>query len=288
MSDLLLEWMSFRMSGDLADVPADLIGGKRVQRITDDMSMLGHLETTGPSSWHIAPPVLAGSPGDAKGPPTAILCGARTSGVLARLNEACMGQAVTVGTTPVPGRPSVVALSAASSRDLAAAAARAGLRFQKDAGFTLLACLPTVRDWPRTPSPMVAGRVDTVLRFSRSKLEWVESSLANATEARIGLFRIKRDWDWVTILKSGESQYARIDDRAGRFIVAAKRREVRWDSTAQTLSFPLRLYPPAIIARAFVLCTGVLPVYKDRRVVFGGITPSVLRLALPMTGLRLA
>lgn len=288
MSDLLLEWMSFRMSGDLADVPPDFVGGTRVQRIADDLSMAGHLEITAPSSWHIAPPVLAGFPGDAKEPATAILCGARTSGVLSRLDGACVGQPVTVKTTSVPGRPSIVSLSATAFRDLTAAADRAGLRFQKDAGFTLLACLPTIRQWPRTPCSMVAGRVDTVHRFSRSKLEWVESSLAEATQKRIGLFRIKRDWDWVTILKSGESQCAKIDDRAGRFIIAAKRRDARWDANSQTLSFPLRLYPPAIVARALVLCTGVLPAYKDRRVVFGGITPSVLRLALAVTGLKLA
>jgi hypothetical protein len=288
MSDLLLEWMSFRMSGDFADVPADFVGGTRMQRIADDLSMAGHLEITAPSSWHIAPPVLAGFPADAKEPATAILCGARTSGVLSRLDEACMGQAVTVKTTSVPGRPSIMSLSATAFRDLTAAADRAGLRFQKDAGFTLLACLPTIRQWPRTPCPMVAGRVDTVHRFSRSKLEWVESSLAEATQKRIGLFRIKRDWDWVTILKSGESQCAKIDDRAGSFIIAAKRRDARWDANSQTLSFPLRLYPPAIVARALVLCTGVLPAYKDRRVAFGGITPSVLRLALAVTGLKLA
>lgn len=288
MSDLLLEWMSFRMSGDLADVRADFTGGTRVQRLADDLSMLGHLEVTAPSSWHVAPPVIAGFPGDAKEPATAILCGARTSGVLSRLNEACTGQATTVNTTPVPGRPSIVALRGASPGDLAEVADRAGLLFQKDAAFTLLACLPTIRQWPRTPCPMVAGRVETVYRFSRSKLEWIESSLAEATTKRVGLFRIKRDWDRVTILKAGASQYARIDDRAGRFIIAAKRRDARWDANSQTLSFPLRLYPPAIVARALVLCTGVLPVYKDRRVVFGGITPSVLKLALAVTGLRLA
>ena len=237
MSDLLLEWMSFRRSGDLVDVPAEFAGSTRVQRIADDLSMAGHLEMTAPSSWRIAPPVLAGFPGDAKESTTAILCGARTSGVLARLDAASARQAVTVKTTAVPSRPSIVSLSAASSRDLAAAADRAGLRFQRDAGFTLLACLPTIRQWPRTPCPMVAGRVDSVHRFSRSKLEWVQSSLDEATKKRIGLFRIKRDWDWVTILKSGESACARIDDRAGRFIVAAKQRDARWDANSRTLSF---------------------------------------------------
>lgn len=288
MSDLLLEWMSFRMSGDLADVPADFTGGTRVQRIADDLSMLGHLEMTAPSSWHIAPPVLAGLPADSCGSPTAILCGARTPGMLARLNEASMGHASAVNTITVPGRPSIVSVSGASWGDLNGIADRSGLRFQKNAGFTLLACLPTISQWRRTPCPMVGGRVDTVHRFSRSKLEWVESSLAQATQARFGLFRIKRDWDWVTILKSSELQCARIDDRAGRFIIAAKRRDVRWDATSRTLSLPLRLYPPAILARSLTVCTGVLPTYRDRRIVFGGITPSVLKLTLAITGLKLA
>ena len=43
-----------------------------------------------------------------------------------------------------------------------------------------------------------------------------------------------------------------------------------------------------IIARALILCTGTLPVYGDRRVHFRGITPAVLRMALAITGLRLA
>ncbi len=287
MSDPLLEWMSFRRSGDIQDIPADLAGNSRAYRIVDDLSMLGHLETTA-ASWQVAPPALAGLPGDFEQQTAAILCGARTAGVVAKLDEACHQTGAKMEATFPANRPSVVLVRAATRQALMDAATCAGLPLQRDAAFTLLACLPTLSAWPRIPCAMVAGRVDTVRRFSRSKLVWVESSLADATEARAGLFRIKRDWDWVTILKSNRVDCARIDDRAGRLIVAAKRRVARWDPKTHTLSLPLQLYPPAVVARAFVLCTGSLPAYADRRVHFRGVTPVVLGVALAVTGLRLA
>jgi hypothetical protein len=48
MSDLLLEWMSFRGNGRLDELPAELTSGPP-RRVLDDLSMLGHVETlTGP------------------------------------------------------------------------------------------------------------------------------------------------------------------------------------------------------------------------------------------------
>src|SRR3546814_11742633 len=80
----------------------------------------------------------------------------------------------------------------------------------------ILACTPSVRLWPRTPCPMVQGRVETVRRFSRSKMHWVSSTLAEAAAASTGFFRIQRDWDWVSLIKSSPQDAALIDDRAGR------------------------------------------------------------------------
>lgn len=288
MSDLLLEWMSFRNSGRVEDVPPDLAGSTRVQRIVDDLSMLSHLEATNATSWQIAPPVLAGVPHDSAKPTTAVLCGARTPGVLSRLSDACRDTGAEMMTIPVANRPTIVRLISASRHELTATATRAGLPFQSDAAFTLLACLPAISQWPRTSCAMVAGRVETVLSFSRSKMAWVESSLSEATTSDTGLFRIKRDWDWVTILKASRTDCAQVEDRAGRFIVAARRRQARWKAETQTLSFPIQLYPPGIIARALTLCSGALPLYGDRRVHFRGVTPAVLNLALAITGLRLA
>jgi hypothetical protein len=290
MTDLLLEWMSFRGSGRTDDVPAELTTGSPVHRVVDNLAMLGHLELTGATSWRIAPPVLAGLPGQTDRRPSAVLCGARTPGMLAGLAAACQSAGAQMALTPMSGQPSAICVTAPSKAVLASVADTARLAIQDDAALTLLACTPAIRNWPRTPCAMVAGRVETVRRFSRSKIGWKDSNLAEATAAKAGFFRIKRDWDWVSLLKTGLSECAYIDDRAGRLAVAAKLRAAAWNGGSQTLSLPSQLYPPGTIARALTLCTGALPRFDvaSRRILFASVTPEILRLTLAITGLRLA
>jgi hypothetical protein len=289
MSDLLLEWMSFRGAGRTDDVPAELAGGP-AHRIVDDFALLGHLEPVNGVAWRIAPPVLAGLPGRADESRGAVLCGARTPRVLAGLSAACQSAGALMALTPVNGRPAVVRVFAPSTTGLASVADAARIALQYDAAFALLACTPAIRDWPRTPCAMVEGRVETVRRFSRSRVGWVDSSLAEATAAKAGFFRIKRDWDWVSLLKTGVSECAYIDDRAGRLAAATKLRAAWWAGGSHTLSLPRQLFPPGTIARALTLCTGLLPQFEPatRRISFAGVTPEILRLTLALTGLRLA
>src|SRR5262249_54760569 len=88
VSDLLLEWMSFRGEGRLDSLPArDLASPPR--RVVSPLVELGHAELTGKTSWRIAPPVLACLPSHAEAAPSAVLCGARTPGLLRRLEAAC-------------------------------------------------------------------------------------------------------------------------------------------------------------------------------------------------------
>ncbi len=82
MTGRTLEWMSYRGSGKLGDLPADLIGAANERRFIDDAVTLGHAEWTAPNAWRIAPPVLAGLRRD--GEFAAVLCGARTSKLLDR------------------------------------------------------------------------------------------------------------------------------------------------------------------------------------------------------------
>jgi hypothetical protein len=287
MSDLLLEWLSFRGKGRLNDLPAGLVQGAP-RRILDDLSMLGHVEVPDTSSWQVTPPALAGLPLD-DGEPSAILCGARTPAVTGRVASACgiVGARMTVA--PVLNRPSRICVSAPSVRLLADAAEHAGIVFQNNAAYTLLACLPGIRDWPRQPCQMVAGRVETVRRFSGSRREWVESSLAEANAVRRGFFRIRRDWDWVSILKSGPTECAYIEDRVGRLLMASKLRLVSWDGVTRLFGMPIELFPPGLIARALALCTGTLPQFDraSRRIMFGGVDAAMQRLALAITELRL-
>jgi hypothetical protein len=290
MTDRLLEWMSFRRSGRVGDIASHLAHAGAIRRSVDDLATLGHIELLPGADWKIAPPVLAALPGRPDGGASAVLCGARTPGVLASLASACASAGVQLDTQAAAARPSVIRVMASSNSGLAAAASAAGIPLQHDAALTLLACTPAIRDWPRTPCPMVAGRVETVRRFSRSRIGWIASTLAEATTARSGFFRIKRDWDWVSLLKTDVSECAYIDDRAGRLAAAAKLKAAAWTASSGALDLPGQLYPPAPIARALTLCTGFLPQYDaaNRRISFSGVPPELLRLTLATTGLKLA
>ncbi|MCC6982491.1 MAG: hypothetical protein IT535_04405 [Bauldia sp.] len=290
MTDRLLEWLSFRRAGRISDIPIDLADAKTVRRTVDNLATLGHVEPLQDANWKIAPPVLAALPQQPGGPATAVLCGARTPGVLSSLAAACAGGGIQLVTeTTAAARPAIVRVTAGSVSELAAVASAADIPFQHDAALTLLACTPTIRHWPRTRCPMVGGRVEIVRRFSRSQIGWVVSTLAEASAARSGFFRIKRDWDWVSLLKTGVSECAYIDDRAGRLAAAAKLRAASWTAGSGTFDLPRRLFPPTPIARALALCTGSLPQYNAAtgRISFAGVPPQILRLTLAITGLRL-
>lgn len=44
MTDLLLEWMSFRRAGRISDLPVDLAEGGAIRRTVDHFAVLGHVE----------------------------------------------------------------------------------------------------------------------------------------------------------------------------------------------------------------------------------------------------
>ena len=289
MTDLLLEWMSFRGTGRVADLPPDLVGQESGRWIVETLTVLGHVEFVDKDRWRIVPPVLAGLPANGKSW-DAVLCGARTSGLLSRLEASCGRHGAEMVTVPIADGPALIRVSSPRCSGLEAAADEAGVALQRNSAFTLLACTPAVKEWPRVPCPMVGGRVDTVRRFSRSRIGWTNSTLDEAKDSRGGLFRIKRDWDWVSIIKMGAESSAYIDDRAGRLIVAAKLKAASWDSELGTFSVPGQLFPPRVIARALSMCTGRPPRFDKakRRICFDNLPHEVVTLTLAVTGLRLA
>lgn len=288
MTDAALQWMSFRRAGRIADLGADLTGSAQTRRVLGDLVALGHVEMTGADSWKVAPPVLAGLSGEA-GSSSAVLCGARTPALLESLRRASDASDGQIGVLQQRAGPAAITVTASSLDALVHLAESAGLPFQKQAGLHLLACSPSIREWPRTPFPMVEGKVDSVRRFSKSRMHWVASTLSEATAAAKGFFRIKRDWDWVSLLKNGPDSASLIDDRAGRLAAAAKCKAARWSREGGALSLPAQLYPPAVMARGLVLCSGLLPNFdrEAMQISFIGVQPEHLRLILALTGLRL-
>lgn len=288
MSDELLEWMSYRGRGRIDDVPSDFVGTSK-RRAIDNLSVLGHAEMPSPLTWRIAPPHLAELPYDPCARHAAVLCGARTPGVLARIFAACKTANGVVVIEAADGHPSIIEVECRNRSGIRRVAGLAGIPLQDDAAFTLLACLPAIQAWPRQPCPMIGGRVKAVRRFSQEQLQWVEASLEEAAAARLAFFRIQRDYDWVSLLKLAQSESAYIDDRAGRLFVSAKLPAVSWNPDTHSLRLPFALMPPASIARALALCTGRVPQYHRtaRQVAFEGVNAAMLRLTLAITGLRL-
>jgi hypothetical protein len=289
MNDELLEWISFRQTGRIGDFQVE--GHERRRGIiTSNLTALRHIELLESSSWRVAPPTLACIPNAASSAFSAVLCGARTAGLLSKLGSACQNSGATIQTSPQPEGPARILVSAPSVDGLANAAAQAGILFQQDAGYTLLACLPSIGAWPRQLCELPRGKVGLVKRFSGREARWLPTTLDKAQSSAKGFYRIQRDWDWVNILKLGQRECASIDERAGRLLTAAKHRHAVWTVDDRTFSLPGTLLPPAYIARALVLCSGLLPSFdkSTARIAFSNIGPEMLRLILAITGLKLA
>lgn len=290
MTDRLLEWMSYRENGRVNDLPADLAEGSRPFRVIDDLAVLGHIELDADYRWRIAPPVLAALGEETEESAAAVLCGARTRGVLDRLAKACADHGAEIQFAAQNKRPHRVLVTAASSSHLCSIASAAALNWQRDAGFTLLASLPTIATWPRKPCEMVAGKVEEVRRFSKSNLRWTESSLDEARNAVRGLFQIKRDWNSIVLMKDGKDAQSEIDMAAGRLAVAAGSKELHLDLKSRSLRIPVALRPPTLIARSLALCSGMLPEFgrEKRDLAFRGISHRIAHLAMSITGLKFA
>jgi hypothetical protein len=289
MNDELLEWISFRQTGRIGDFQVD--GHERTRGIiSSNLSALGHIESLQNSGWRVAPPTLACIPSAVSSAFSGVLCGARTLGLLSKLGNACRHNGATIQVDAQSAGPKRILISALSIDVLADVAAQAGILFQRDAGYTLLACLPSISAWPRQSCKLPGGKVGLVKRFSGREARWLPATLDDAHSSAKGFYRIQRDWDWVNILKLGQSEYASIDERAGRLLTAAKHRHARWTPDDRKFSLPGTLLPPAYIARALVLCSGLLPSFDktNSRITFSNIGPEMLRLILAITGLKLA
>ena len=290
MTDRLLKWMSLSRARTKERSAKNLLASTNPFWMLEDLSLLAHIEVEQDGAWRVAPPALAVIGNEIEGANTAILCGARTQGVLERLRNACELNGAAMRSRQQINRPQCIIVEAPSASELAGVATASGLPCQRDAGFTLLACLPPIRDWPRDPCEMVAGKVAEVKRFSKSKLHWLPSTLEEASQAARGLFRIKREWDWLTLLKSGKNVQAKIDIYAGRLATAAGAKQIHLNMSARTLRIPLTLKPPIVISRSLTLCSGILP-DVDRgihQLIFHNVPVRTVRLAVSITGLRVA
>lgn len=286
--DDLLQWLSFRQSGSRKDLPEAQLAGRQPALVLWRMAVLAHIEIQPPGRWSVVPPTLAGL-GDDGHEYAAILCGARTRGVVAKLRRACDALAAGVDELEIDSQPSRIRVRAYRPGALERIADQADLAYQPDAGFALLAALPAIGNWPRERIPAIAGRAARVTRFSRKQLRWIDASLDEAAISAKGLFHIRRDWDAVTVLKRGADCHCSIDTAAGRLAIARGLKLARFDAASGRFEIPAALTPPAIMARALTLASGIVPV-RDRTSGlsrFADVPQRTAMLALGLMELRL-
>jgi len=294
MNDLLL-WMSARRFGSQQSLRARIAEfeprGLRVPgrhwQVEWNLSKLGHAEfgaAADQAGWRIAPPALA--TGDFGGPCCAVLCGARTPRILELLTA--QEAPVAVSLRAQPSAPDRVSVCTPEPWGLAELAARIGLPLQWNAPLAILmaAAPPKLLSLDKVTMPLGGW---TVSRFSKSKLDWDDSSAREATSAAAGLFRFRADRQpTVYVLVEDHVPYA-CDPANGKFRILRRRnRALYYDHPSKELAIKVTCRPPELVERALVLCSGELPKIRDGNILYSNVALAVAARAADFLGQQLS
>jgi hypothetical protein len=278
MNELLL-WASAVGSGTEASfkrkatelLPARRAGPAAHRRALWNLGSLAHCEfrDAADRGWRVAPPVLAA--GDPIGPVSAVLCGARSGPLLARLNAAAEDS---VSVRAQRDAPDLIEVRKGAAADLISISRDVGIPIQWNAPIAILAAFeaPSMGSYAETALPSGGW---TVERFSRSGMNWVASSVADAGRKHRGLFRFKSDYDIRHVFRNGGITREVPPGIAKYWILGRRQRAMRINLSHGIASFPLAVRPPGLIDRALVVASGTLPTVSDRRLTYSGITAPV-------------
>jgi len=263
------------------------------QRVRFNLERLGHVEFDAAEcedGWRVVPPSLAVFQHDSGF--TGILCGARTSKLMQRIEQAANG--VSFERVARTDCPDVVRVHAAEMEKLTDLAQREGLECQLDSPAALLSRLPSidvVKGWRRAPLP-ASGKDWEVKQFTVSgkSMKWrtVTVQEANAPDAQ-GLFCFTRFQTPQYFVREGRETIA-LPGAVGKYRVLSsrQRRVLRYDRRARCLTLPAILRPPLLTERGLILCSGFPPAlgfshgrrmltYRDIPDEVAGMTAEILR-----------
>ncbi|MET3395793.1 hypothetical protein ABIC33_006470 [Variovorax sp. 1140] len=293
MNELLL-WMSARRSGTVQDFRAKAAqlgavqSGRAAWRTTQwNFEKLAHAEF-GPAadagSWCIAPPVLAAGQPELSGRVRAVLCGARTPRLVDRLLGS--GGGVSLNVRAQAGMPDLIEASASNLAELKQFATQAGVRLQSNASLAVLCCATPPKSVLLQPASLPVGGW-AVSAFSKFALEWQASTPREAREARSGLFRFRSDYETVHIIaKDGRAWTC--DPAAAKYrILRPRNRVLAYTASDCTLTVRATCRPPLLVERALVLCSGLLPEYRDGALFYRQVDRAVAQAAAVLLGQRL-
>jgi hypothetical protein len=269
-------WSQFRGAVEALDLAADDDGSAEdgrlalQQRVQQNLARLGHAEfdtAECENGWRIVPPVLALTTSGSES--IGILCGARTSKLLEKLEQAAAG--LIFERMPQSGCPDVIRIRAPRPEMLSKLADRAGVLCQADAPTALLSRLPhadNLRSLPRERIP-ASGKDWYAERFIIEKrmMKWQEISVrdANAPGAQ-GLFRFTRFQVPHYFLREG-IETVKLPGSMGKYYLLWRRgrRVLTYSRDEKTLSVRALFQPPLLAERALILCSGFLPLSSKPR-----------------------
>lgn len=285
--DLLLYWLSHRGSGSwaaLKQAAAQLAAEDTDVRalcrdVSRGLSELGHVDIfiEGSDRWKVRQPVLGGL---CHRPGTAVLCGARSPGLLRSLEESAAVSGCRLVVDPAGDLPAEVRLEG-SSGSVASAAAAAELLYVPDLAAVLCSCLVPLLKQLETASEDVAMHNWSTRSFDLTTQRWVEGILpktAQEYESRYGVRRY--------LVETRHRKLVRMSRREAVYAAAAQHRKqlAIYDPTAGQLTVPDSAPLPDGFARAACLSSGRRSRFEGGRIVYPDVPPDIAALLLVTAG----
>lgn len=233
------------------------------QRLRLELKRLAHVEFFArdcENGWRVAPPTLAAHP--VPGGTRAILCGARSPALVERAIRASKDAGCACETLVLDGVPDVIRVFAPNVAVMERAARHPGVGLQLDAPLALLShlppCDPPSRGHEQSEFPV--GKDVRIREFDVAGLGWQRTDRQCAQAARTGLFEFQLYDRWRYFLRWAGGTFE-LPRAVGLYSLLRRhrRRVVRFDARARTLSLPGVFRPPPLLERALVLCSGFPP-----------------------------
>ena len=237
------------------------------QRLRLDLECLAHVEFFASSceeGWRVTPPILAVHP--MPNGFRAILCGARSPALHERVIRA--GHTLGCETFDSLDVPDVIRFVANDISALSEMASQAGIRFQLDAPFAMLAhippCDPPSRRRPQSEFPV--GADWRIREFDSVTFGWRTTNRQRAQTADTGLFEFQLYDRWNYFLRWAGGTFKLPRAVALYIRLSHHRGLLRYDTQTRTLSLPGSCRPPRMLERALVLCSGFPPSFDPATV----------------------
>jgi len=256
-------------------------------RLRLDLGRLAHVEFFArgcEEGWRVAPStVVARSVG---GEWQGLLCGARSDGLLQRAHEAAKSLRLEVSAGL--DIPDVVRAWTHDEEGVRQFALAVGAIYESDAPFAMLQALPIVSP-PSTSTPEAAfplGADWTIEEFQVDRLGWVSCSRQEAESMNTSLLRFNIYFQRTRhfLRWMGRTYSVHRADGLYTLLRRRRRRVVHYDRSTQALSLPASCWPPLLVERALVLCSGFPPTFdaEDAQLTYSAVPEDVAHVAVQL------